>query len=231
MQNTNEIQIRKNRIVNITPWKARTKKDFISLIKNKKDKMTEEDIVGCLVTPYIEEKDIYLTSYEIQYLLINIRNISIKEDITSTIKCLDCSESIKINKNVMDFVKYKPADIPCTVNNVTFKEIQNKNTIKDAKIKYPDENETDLEMLFSIEKIKDKIVQSFQDILEYYEDLDLESANNISDSYLESRSNLSIEITETCPKCKKTNTWYFDTMPGFFDALLPKEIDSTKFGL
>ncbi len=63
-----ELKLGPNKIIHILPWKAKAKKEFVKIFKEKKDKTSEKDILNILVYPYLEEKDLFYSSAEIQYV-------------------------------------------------------------------------------------------------------------------------------------------------------------------
>jgi DNA-directed RNA polymerase subunit M/transcription elongation factor TFIIS len=217
-----EVKLGKNKIVEVKPWKTKTKKDFLKIVKAKQLDIVEEDLVNSLVLPYVTPNDIYFSSDEIQYLLVILREISINENIITELICKKCNESFDVSKNVKDFCKYQTSQYPVTIGKYTWRDIKSSNSVQNISKKHPDELQNDIEMLLHIEAIDGKMVESFEEILDYFENLELDESKTIYEDYDKVKSKLSLEFDETCPKCGDRNTYYFETIPNFFDPLLPK---------
>jgi len=217
----NVVDLGSNKIIQIKPWKTKTKKEFLKVIKEKQDNTSTEDIINTLVLPYIEPNDIFFTDEELQYLLINIREISIKEPIEFSAKCFKCEERYKITKRVLNFAKYKKSSYP-KQSDYLWEEIKNKNSLKEKISEYPDETKYDIEMLLHIKKILDDEVTSFEDTLEYFDDLDMEESEEMYNEYNEVKSYLELNIEDKCDNCGHINFYTFDTIPDFFKPLIPK---------
>lgn len=210
-----------NKKVTIKPWKTNTKKEFLNLIKNKGENVTQEEIMDVLLYPYIEESDIFLNRYELEYVLVNIRNISIKANIEMTVSCDICKTSFEISENVLEFTDYRKANY-----NGKWKDLSSKNsnkTITSLAEKYG-ENESDIEMLLHLSEINSKKVESFEDVYNIFSEMTLDELENLYEEYDKVKPYLEMKITKKCPHCGSNNIFYFDEIPSFFDPLLPKEI-------
>jgi uncharacterized protein YbaR (Trm112 family) len=159
-----KVKLGKNKEVEVKPWKTKTKKEFLKIVKAKQLEVAEEDLINTLVLPYVTPNDIYFSSDEVQYLLVILRNISINENITTEITCRDCNNSFDISKKVTDFCKYQESQYPIVIGKYSWKDIKNPNSVKTIHQQNPDELLNDIEMLLHIEKIEDKNIESFSEI-------------------------------------------------------------------
>jgi hypothetical protein len=175
-----EIKLGKNKKVQIKAWKTKTKKEFLNIIKNKKDKLTEEDILNTLILPYIEPNNIYFSEEELQYLLINIRNISVSENIKFITKCNNCNKDIEIDTNILNLCEYKENQYPIIKDDISWKDIENERILKTNITKYKDELPGNIEMFMHIDGIENKKFKNLDEIIEFFEDLTLEESNKIS---------------------------------------------------
>ena len=215
------VKLGKEKEVKIYQWKTKAKKDFIKKIKEKKEQITEEDILEVLFNPYVEPNDIYFSEDEIQYLLVQIRDFSIKDDIKFRIKCSSCSDIIEVKTRPLDIVKYQENQYPTEIDNVVWKDIKLRNTLEIAKHKL-DMLPWIVEMLLHIEKANGEEIKSLEEVVYFYENLSLDESSKLEEDYDKVRSLLSIEKEIKCPHCNETDTYFFKEVPKFFDPLLPK---------
>jgi len=224
-----ELQINKNTTVKISKWNGKTKKEFLKLLKN--NNLNENTIINTLLLPYIDKRDYYLNPDEIQYILINLRKISYNKPINYNIKCIECSEVINLENDVLDFCSYKMGNFPIiykdSENEIYFNVIPN-NFLEVSKqiekLTNYDILPNTIEMLLHISKFNKKEVNTFEEIYEFYENLDIETLNDIEDFYNKNKSSLELKLDVKCPKCNSKHTYYFDSIPKFFDILMPKQI-------
>jgi hypothetical protein len=227
-----EISLGNNKIVTITPWKTKTKKEFLNKIKSSKDNIDENLILDILFYPYIEPKDIYLSEQEIQWLFVNIRKISIHQNLDFQIKCGNCEENIPLLVPIENICEYSENNLfieeDIIIDNKTlkikWKDLKNKNSLESMIKNYPDETPGTIEMLLHIESIDGKEIQSFGEILEFYEDLSLDASENIIKSYNKNKPKVTIKTEAICPSCDYKDIYYFESIPDFFTPLLPPDI-------
>lgn len=216
----------KNKTVKISSWKGKTKKDFVNIFRNKKEKITEQDVVDILLYPYIDNVDQYYSSSEIQYMLTCIREISIKDDIVFSIECdnIGCKKDISVVKDISEMYTYTPSKYPVELNEVKWVDLRNSKSLETACKKFPNELRTDIELMLHIESINGDIIHSFEDILEICNDLDIQASNDLADDFISVKSQFNIGSDIECPHCGSKKHHSFDIIPAFFDPILPKDI-------
>jgi len=219
-----ELTLGKNKIINIMPWKTRAKKDFLKAIKDKGEKFSEQDLINTLILPYIEPNNIYLSEDEIQYVISNIRNISIKDNIDFQIQCDNCGEIIDVNCGIMDIITYKENTYPITDGKIQWKDIEANKYVEDISRKYIDDVKSDLEMLLHIEMYNNMEITSFDDIMNIFEDMSLDESTELYESFRKVQSKINIKKEIRCPDCNFVDIYEFESIPGFFDPLLPPDI-------
>jgi hypothetical protein len=219
-----ELKLGKNKIIKISPWKTKTKKDFLNIIRKKEKNISEDDIMDVLIKPYIESNDIYFSDDELQWILINLRNISVDNNIKFLIECGNCKKDIIIECKLLDLCEYTENQYPIIKNNQTWKDINNLEEYKSSIQSYPDEFPKNIEMLLHLEAIGDKRFNSIKERIEYFENLDLESGNNLVKEYEDIKSNIKLFYKTKCSHCDYKSKYTFDEIPDFFEPLLPKEL-------
>jgi len=217
-----EILLSEDKSVNISPWKSKTRKQFIKLFKEKKTDVLEDDIVDILVMPYIEPNNIFLSSDEIQYLLIKIREISLDNKISFIMECENCKEDFDVDIELNKLVNYSPGNFS-KASICEWTDELNKDTFKKSLEKYPDEVPKDLEMLIHIKSCNDKdYTLDLDKLIDDFDDFKLSEILNIKNEYSEVKSKLEISSTIKCTKCGFSKKYQFDVIPSFFDPLMPK---------
>jgi len=221
------MKIRKNLEVEIKPWIAKTKKDFIKLYKEKGQYIEEDELYDLILYPYINiEKDIYLSSLEKQYILIEIKKISGFNKVQFQMSCDKCEKLFDVNSTLDDVTHYHigefPAEIKVKDNVYKFFDVKLSNTVNEAKIKYPDEPPSYIIMLLSIREINDKKIESLDEVKEFIELLPLTEFEELEEFFFNKKSDLELGQEIECPHCGFKRYYNFDIIPGFFDELLPK---------
>jgi len=221
-----ELKLGENKTVTITPWKSKTKKEFIKLFKRKEDKVNEQDIIDVLVIPYIQEKETYYSPDEIQYILIKLREISITDEINFSMDCdnKECGKNFDIETNLGNISSYQPNKYPTELNNVTWRDLPAKDSLTKMIKKYPDEPPRSISMILHIETINGELISSFQQLINIVDDLSMRDADDLERDYNLVSSKLDIKQNIKCTHCGFEKEYLFDIIPTFFDPLLPKDM-------
>jgi len=213
-----------SKFVNIHPWKASTKKELLKTIKIKQDKFNEKDLLDILFYPYIEEKDKFFSDDEIQYLVLNLRDISITEKITIKETCKKCGAEIEITGKALDFAEFKKANFNKPTGKYTWRDLKDRNSLERIIKQYPDEFVGTLDMLLHLESVDGQKINSFKETMEFYDNLTISESEELENYYDDVKSKLRIHKTVVCNNCKTENDFEFKKLPGLFDALFPKEL-------
>lgn len=212
------------KFVTIHPWKAGTKKELLKTIKTKQTQFSETDLLDILFYPYLDEKDKYYSDDEIQYLVLNLRDISIPDDIVIKEKCKKCGTEIEIRGKALDFVDFQKSNYNKKTGKYTWRDLKDKNSLERVIKQYPDEFVGTLDMLLHLESIDGEKINSFKEVMEYYDNLSIIESEELENFYEEVKSKLKIHKKVKCPSCGFENIFEFKTLPGLFDALFPKEL-------
>jgi len=220
-----QLQLGENKTVELTGWVGSTKKNFMNLFKEKGENVAEQDVLGILVYPFITPNDIYYSEDELQYILINLRDISVKDDITFAEECVneECNEVLDVSLKVSDIYSYTQSKYPSTDGKIAWRDIQGKNDLKDLVAKNENELPGNTEAYLHIESYDGNQITSFNQIQELVDELPLNESNDIIDNFDRNKSSIELSCEETC-KCGEVNVFEFESIPSFFDPLLPKEL-------
>jgi hypothetical protein len=219
-----ELKLGKNKTIEISAWKTKTKKDFLNIIREKEKNLSEDDVLDVLIKPYIKPNDIYFSEAELQWILINLRNISIESNMKFLIDCSNCKEEITIECKLMDLCDYKLNSFPIIKGERAWKDISNLNELKEYVKKYKDEFPKNIEMLLHLDGVGKNKFNSFNEKIEYFDNLDLQEGNTLLSEFDEINSNIKLSYKIKCPHCDNIDTYIFEEIPDFFEPLLPKEL-------
>jgi len=220
----NQITLGKNKVVTIKPWTGKTKKKFKKIFEfvERPEDIDFKQVMKTLLYDHIKE-DIYLNEGEQQYLLAEIKKISLNDNFNESINCYNCDNKIHINKKIDEVLKYKENKLPKKYNNIEFVDIKNleslENEIKQIKesIDYDGlTSDQDVEFAMHI-KIKDKTTK---EIIEYLDNLAIKDLTDIIKNITEVLPSCSTEIELICPKCQHTDVYDIDITKEIFESLL-----------
>jgi len=217
------LQLGPRKSVTIHPWKAKAKKDFIKVFKKKGKNVSERDVLDVLVYPYIEEK-IFLNSAEVQYILTELRKISIKDqNIEFILTCDKCTKEFDVETNIDNLVHYKETLIPIKDDNIEWKEVSSLKELENNLKKFSEEPPSIINMAMNIKNYNGNEIDSIEKFIEIYDDMSMGEVDIIETRWKEVSSNFEIYQELECPHCKYKTAYLFDIIPSFFDPLLPKE--------
>lgn len=200
-----------NKTINISPWKGRDKR----LFKDTMDELTPEtigNILNVLVFASIDKK-VILSIEEYKYVLSRIRIISIGDDFKITLPCENCGKTSEHSYKISDVIK-------CSFKNTQYIKTE-KTTLKlmdplneDMYLTLVGEWE-DNDLFVRIAEINGDDALSFEQVVEYFDDLDLNEYNAIFDEWDKHRFTLNDNHEVTCKHCKFSRVYRFDEIPGF----------------
>jgi len=220
-----ELKLGENKTVKLSPWVGKTKRDFMRLFKEKGEKVSEQDVVDILVYPFIEPKDVWYSSEEMQYIVISLRELSIKDEIVFAEECHSdsCNKIVDIKTDISNIYQYFPNHFPIKDGKFEWKDLIGADSIKQTASKNSDIPQGEIDILLHIKSYDSKEITSFSEILEIADNMSLQETDDMSDSYIRNKSMLTLMYEQDC-ECGYKNKYTFDTIPSFFDPLLPKEI-------
>lgn len=223
-ENAKTVNLGSNKIIKIIPWKGKTKKDFVKIFKEKQEKVSEVDIINTLILPYINKPELYYSAQEIQYILTQIREISISDKIDFSIVCDGCSKNIDISTTLDDMYTYTPHKFNEIIDDIKWRDLRSSNSFISLCSQYPEEIQTDVYLMSHIEKYHDIIITNFDDIIEICDNLSIDEINKLSSDFSKIDSKFEMKNNIKCQHCNLEKKYNFDIIPSFFDPLLPKNI-------
>jgi len=213
-----KLKLRDNTI-NFRKWKVKDRKKFIDSLRNE-DNIDERKISESLVYDCIDN-DIVLSSDEFRYVLTKIREESIGDTVDFNFTCSKCKEDFTVTYKLDDILKpeYKEySDIIIDDINIEIGDISLKKEFYD---KYISECENMSEIYFidflaHIKSINSDTSKSFNELTEYFEDLDTDIFDQILDKWEEMRFKINDKNEVTCSHCGFKEDYIFDDIPDFF---------------
>lgn len=215
----NETMDFKGKKLKFRKWKAKDRKEFIKNLK-KAEKLDEKELTKHLVYNCLENKDICLTVDEFKYVLSRIRASTIGESIEFNLNCSSCNEDYVINKDLKNILKqqykkYKPIKVQDI--EIELSDVKN----KDFYLKTIDNIETEeeyylIDFLFHIEKINENDTFKFEDLINYFDNLELDVFDEIMNQWNAIKFKIDDVAEVECPHCKNVQKYKFDDLPGFF---------------
>ena len=151
------------------------------------------------------------------YILIKIRENSISDEVEFNTKC-DICENIETHKvKISDLVNisYKPIqEIVIDCINIKLGEIKN---IDFYNSKILDSNNPVLtDLILRVESINDEIDFSYDDLVDYFDNLETDTLDKILEIYNKHRFKLDIKYSFKCKKCLAQNNQEYTDLPDFF---------------
>ncbi len=198
-----------HKTVSVRKWKAKDRKNFKKTIKETEN--IDKSIINSLVLNCLKDKSVALTNSEIQYLLIELRKISISNKLVFNYKCDKCDKdnSKDLTIDYVNNFNYKPWK---PFKEVEFGNIKNVNFFNENK-----EDDDDInEIAFHTMSINGDISKTFNEVIEFYEEMDVQKFDEIYEHFLNYTFTLNNEAIITCNFCKNKQTFEFDEIPNFF---------------
>jgi len=210
-----------DRIVTLSPWAGKTKKKFKKEFQYA-ESMADVDlqkIVEILVYDQIEE-DYQLTELELQYLLAELKEMSIGDKVECESNCPSCGVTNSIEASTKDLV-FKPDTLPAEYKNFKFKNIKRstftniKNNIMNSKTFDGLSSEADIEIACKI-SIDNK---SPNEMLTIFDDTPLNELSLLMDKYVEHLAFFELTKDKVCSGCRTKVSFDVDMVTGIFEIL------------
>ena len=205
-----------NKTINFRKWKVKDRLKLKNFIKERPDdtQAIATETLNCLVFDCLDTK-YPLNLDEITYVFANIRKHSISDEITFEYECEMCKTKNKEIIKIDDLYKVNFSDSKeININNlkITLGDVKNIDFYNE-KIKKSDSLIDDF--ILHIDSINDDNTKSFDELKEFFENLDTDEYDKILDEY----SKISFTLDKThkfkCKNksCKHESSWYFDEVP------------------
>jgi hypothetical protein len=197
-------------------WKIKDKKKFLS---NKSDSILVKE---ALVYDCLEDKKISLSNEEYNFLLIQIREASLKEKIEYFFECPSCEKEHKFTADLTkivsgDFKQY--GLLSSGKHEFVMQRILNRDFYEKHMSEQTDKEEMKLiDFILHIKSYNDNDALSFNELNSIINDLDVDVFEDCFKQWEEMRFKLNSFSNVECPNCKTSTEYEFDDFPGFFPS-------------
>ena len=210
----------RDRELKFRSWKVQ---DKINLENAK----TIYDKRKALVYNCLENPNIALDMNEYQYVLLQIRNKTLKHyEVQYNFICSKCYKEYAFIANLDDIIKpeFKPYSVIKTKNyTIELQDICNQNfyeslmqDIENSDIEDKANQKILMDFILHIKTFNNDINFNTKSILDIINNMDVEEFENIMIQYNDMKFKLNNISTIQCPYCEHKETVQFDTIPNFF---------------
>ena len=215
--------------INLTSWKGKDIDTITNIVGEvlEVDNLTDEQLEA-LVTPYIENyNNQFFTRQELIFCLYKLRSASLDEDIEFSYVCQECEHPYNDKKNLLEVCEFTPGQYDVLkVANHEFKlepQVNKKIYLEKTEGMESDYQKVFTEMLLRISEFnfQDTTYEgySFDELKDYIDTLNINSYNEILESYIDKTPSFQALLESTCPECKETVKIDIDIIPTFFSDL------------
>jgi hypothetical protein len=212
--------------VEISSWRTKDEKAYLNMLENAERNnkvITDQEIYNVLIKPVIKE-DIVLSSNEQKMLLIEIRKISISDEIKDSIKCDKCSSEINISNKIDDIVSFLPSNFrSVNIDDITFVFGDIKRQKDKAKMNIEDGlvNYIFTEFLLHISEIhyQDNIFKygenmNYIELQDFIDSLNTNTFDKLFEEYHTMIDSLEMKVQHKC-ECSNIIIKEYNSLPGF----------------
>jgi len=189
-------------------WKAKDRKNFKKALKISED--IDVSIISELVINCLQNPDEALSYEELQYILIEIRKYSISDKVNFEYICDVCEKHNKIRFD-LDDINRPQWEKWGIVDGIQFGNIVNSKFYNDNK----DEDDDIKELAFHTVSINGVDTYTFDEIVEYFDDMDIARFDAILDKYNKMKFTIGNTKEFQC-ECGNKQVFEFDEIPEFF---------------
>lgn len=200
-------------------WKAKDKKNFIKKIKTSEN-VKERDLTNELVYDCLEDKNIALSIDEFRYVISKIREKSLGSDVKFELFCDGCKTKFNTTEKIGDIIKQKYKkykNISVNDIDITIDEPINVKFYYDTINRCETDDEYNfVDFLLRIKKINDIDTFKFDELVDYFDNLDITVLDEILTKWEEMCFVVDDVKEVECPHCKAKQKYKFDIIPDFF---------------
>lgn len=206
------IKIR-DKVIEFRKWKVKDRKNF-STAQGALEKR-KALVYNCLKDP-----EIALDNEEYNFILEKIRAVSIKDEIGYNLQCSNCGKEFSLYVNINDvtdcaFSDYHPIEVEDI--KIELQDVKNRDFYESAMKVVKDINEKYItDFALHIKSINDNNSLSFQDVVNFILDLDIDIYEEIFKQWDLIRFKCVNLQSVVCPHCNKETIYNFNDFPGFF---------------
>lgn len=206
------IKIR-DKVIEFRKWKVKDRKNFA----NAQGALEKRKalVYNCLKNP-----ELPLDNEEYNFILEKIRAVSIKDEIGYNLKCSNCGKEFSLYVNINDvtdcaFSDYHPIEVDGI--KIELQDVKNRDFYESAMKVVKDINEKYItDFALHIKSINDNTTLSFQDVVDFILDLDIDLYEEIFKQWDLIRFKCVNLQSVVCPHCSQETVYNFNDFPGFF---------------
>lgn len=194
-------------------WKVKDKNKFMQAQGN------QNMINDALIYDCLEDKDIALSKDELKYALLLIRDKSLNDEIVFDFICESCEEDYEYVADITDIANVQMKELKeLEYNGVVFDmhRIPNREFFNEKIMNVNEQQYEFIYFVLSIKSINGNASLSFDEILEYINELDIDIFENILKQWNIMKFTLTLQKSVACPHCNSETLYDFDYFPGFF---------------
>lgn len=207
-----KVQIR-DKTIEFRKWKVKDRK---TLMQAKNDVERRK----ALVYNCIKDQNIALDNEEFNFMLEKIRSVSVKDKLKYTLTCDECNKEFNLSVDIEDLIDCSYNDYrPLVYDDLTIEvqDIKNRDFYENTIVTVTDTQERFLyDLALHIKSINGNSSMSFQNVLDFLLDLDIDAYNSIYDQFNKVRFRCVNLQSVECPYCHGETVFNFNDFPDFF---------------
>lgn len=205
----------RDKSVKFRKWKVKDKKKFQA---NKDNPVAFKE---ALVYDCLEDEKIALSEEEYRYMLMIIRDATLKDRITYTFNCENCEEDYDYEANLVEIMKpeFEPyGDIIVNDRIFTMGELRNRGHYEEVMAAFIGEEEQKdlIDFILHVHAYNDNDGLDFEEIFNIVNDLDIDEFEYIFVEWNKMKFKMDNVQEVVCPHCGNKELFEFDALPDFF---------------
>jgi hypothetical protein len=197
-------------------WKVKDKKKYLENIQSTP--MSRE----ALVYDCMEDKKIALDEEEIKYVLIQIREASIKDPIEYTFTCENCNGQYDYSAKLSEIITLDGSNVGEIVSGSTSFEmghVQNRDFYQGLVLSALHEEDKELiDFMLHIKSFNGNDGFTFDMLNDFVSNMDVKEFEVAFDKWQKMKLTTNNVSSVICPHCNHEEWYQFDALPGFFPA-------------
>jgi len=203
----------KNKKVDCRKWRVKDKNKFVLATNTGNSKDVRDALVyDCMKTPTT------LSNEEYKFVFMQLRDASIKQRISYQFDCEYCNNEFITDVNLSDVItkQYNQNNV---VKSSTYEFVMGdicNRQFYDEHMVGSDDEKFIVDFILHIKTCNNDTTKTFDQILDIINELEVDEFEEIVKGWNDIRFQTNIISDIECPKCKKSTTFEFDELPGFF---------------
>lgn len=203
----------RDKTIEFRKWKVKDRKSLMSA--NNDVERRKALVYNC-----IKDQNIALDNEEFNFVLEKIRSVSVKDKLNYTLTCDECGKDFNLSVDIEDLIDCSFSDFEPLVYNdliIEIQDIKNRDFYENTIVTVTDEQERFLyDLALHIKSINGNSSMSFQSVIDFLQDLDLDVYSSIYEQFNKIRFRcINLQSVE-CPHCHGETVFNFNDFPGFF---------------